>query len=64
MKTYTNASGVTFNLQDWGKDGSYNRYVASHNMFAGKLGETFKAVFSAHTKRELRDKMDMYNRGK
>jgi hypothetical protein len=64
MTLYTNQFGVTFNLGDHGKDGPYNRYYASHKMFAGKLGDTFKAVLTAHTKRELRDKMDMYNRGK
>ncbi len=60
MKTYTTANGFTFNLADFGKDGQYNRYVAHRDPFEGKLGETFKQVLTAHTKRELREKMENF----
>ena len=60
MTTYTNAKGFTFNLADFGKGGQYNRYVGWYNPFEGKLGETFKQVITAHTKRELREKMESH----
>ena len=60
MTTFTNTNGFTFNLADFGKDGQYNRYCGWFNPFEGQLGETFKVVFTAHTKKELREKMEKY----
>ena len=60
MTTFTTAKGFTFNLDDSGKDSQYNRYCAWFNPFEGQLGETFKQVLIAHTKRELREKMENY----
>jgi len=58
--TYTTIKGFIFNLDDFGKDSQYNRYVAWYNPFEGQLGETFKQVIVAHTKRELREKMETH----
>lgn len=58
--TYTTIKGFTFNLGDFGKGGQYNRYVGWFNPFPGKLGEIFKVVLTAHTKRELRERMENY----
>ena len=59
---FINANGIAFDLFDWGRDGQYLRYVAAYKPFPGKLGETFKVVLSARTKRELREKMEGYPR--
>ena len=61
MTTFTNVKGFTFNLDDFGKDSQYNRYVGWFNPFDGQLGETFKVVITAHTKRELREKLENYS---
>jgi len=58
MTIYTNAAGTTFNIHDAGKGGQYNRYIGWYNPFEGELGETFKVVLIAHTKREHREKME------
>lgn len=60
MPTYTNSNGITFNLYDDGANGQYNRYIGWYNPFDGRLGETFKVVLSARTKRELREKMESH----
>lgn len=60
MTTYTNPNGRTFNIHDDGEDGQFNRYIGWYNSFDGKLGETFKVVISAHTKRELKEKLDLH----
>lgn len=60
MTIYTNTAGTTFNIYDDGKAGQYNRYLGWYNPFEGKLGETFKVVLSAHTMRELRERMEAH----
>jgi hypothetical protein len=58
--TYTSAKGTTFNLGDFGPDGQYNRYVGWYNPFDGQLGETFKVVLSARTKKALNALMEAH----
>lgn len=60
--TYTNPTGVEFRLNDFGPDGQYNRYTAAHLPYEGKMGETFKIVLIAPTKRELWARMDAYTK--
>jgi len=60
MSTYTNNAGTTFNLSDFGPNSQYNRYVGWYNPFEGKLGETFKQVITAHTRKELRERMEAH----
>ncbi len=60
MTTYTNSNGITFNLYDDGPNGQYNRYIGWYNPFDGQLGETFKQVIVAHTKRELKEKLEAH----
>jgi len=60
MTTYSTNNGYTFNLGDHGKDGQYLRYCGWFNMFDGKLGETFKVVINARTRKELRERMEAY----
>ena len=61
MTTYTNSNGTTFNLDDFGPNSQYNRYVAWYNPFEGKLGETFKVVLTSPTKRQLKEKMENHD---
>lgn len=61
MLTYTNSNGITFNLYDDGPDGQFNRHIGWYNPFEGKLGEIFKVVISARTKRELKQKLENHN---
>lgn len=59
LPTYTTAKGYTFNRADMGP--SYGaRWYAWMNPFPGQLGETFKVVFVAFTRKELREKMEAY----
>ena len=60
--TYTNSNGITFNLYDDGAAGQFLRYIGWYNPFEGQLGETFKQVILARTKRELREKMENHGR--
>lgn len=62
MTTYTNTNGVIFNVDDHGPNCQYLRYVAWFKPFEGQFGETFKVVYGARTKRELKAKMESYEK--